>query len=330
MVTRLARWQARGRAMRKAATEAPTDALRARAGTLATYADRRAEGVALPRFERIGTCRKRWAVFGCGCNRIERPVGCDQPMLCGWCRARFFKRHRRKLVRALGAHVRAASGQWKAEGRPRGQERRLSLITLTLAHSGLLTVDREELGAAWRRWHKVLHRHLGKFVYSGAWEFTPGTDGKGHAHLHVAALLPFVDWTWLHETWRHACPTSSHVHINSGRRRGELWTTPAKAAKYLAHYATKGVEMSEFTGGKAGELLVATYQRRKVTSSRGFFRPLDAAKSCCRRCLNRWRVIERPPSLVSQSPLAVWFALAEIAGVRFPRGPTQRPLPWSG
>jgi len=323
-----ARWQARGEAMREAAGEAQDDAARARAGTLASYAERRAEGVALPRFERIGTCRKRWATFGCGCNRFERPVGCDQPMLCDWCRRRFFRRHRRRLVRALGAHVRAAAGEWKAGGRRRGAERRVSLVTLTLAHSGLLTTDREELGAAWRRWYKVLHRRLGRFVYSAAWEFTPGTDGKGHAHLHVAVLWPFVDWSWLHRTWREACPTSSHVHLNSGRRDGKLWTTPAKAAKYLAHYATKGVEMSEFTGGKAGELLVATYQRRKVTASRGFFRPLAEAESCCRRCLNRWRVIARPRALVSECPLAVWFALAELTDVGLTRGNLQRPLPW--
>jgi len=326
MEGRLGRWRARGKAMRGAAAAAEGEVARARAGTLAAYAERRAEGVALPRFERMATCRRRWATFGCGCNRIERPVGCDQPMLCDWCRRRYFKRHRRRLVKALGAHVRAAGGAWKAAGRPRGEERRVSLITLTLAHSGDLAVDRKELGDGWRRWYKVLHRHLGKFVYSAAWEFTPGTDGRGHAHLHVAAMLPFIDWSWLHTTWRHACPTSSHVHLNSGRREGKLWTTPEKAAKYLAHYATKGVEMREFTGGKAGELLVATYQRRKVTASRGFFAPLAEAESCCRRCLNRWRVIERPRALVSESPLAVWFALAEISGVRLGRGPTQRPL----
>lgn len=326
MEPRLRRWEARGAALRRAAAAAQGDDERARAGTLAAYAERRAEGVALPRYERIGTCRRRWATFRCGCNRIERPVGCDLPMLCAWCRKRYFRRHRRRLVKALGAHVRAAQGEWSKAGRPRGRERRVTLVTLTLAHSGLLKRDRDELGASWTRWHKVLHRHLGRFVYAGAWEFTPGTDGKGHVHLHLAVLWPFVDWTWLHETWRAACPTSSHVHLSASK--GAKWSTPEKAASYLASYATKGVDAREFTGGKAGELLVATYQRRKVTASRGFFAPLREAESCCRRCLERWRVVEKPRALVSESPLAVWFAMAELNGVRLPRGSPQRPLPW--
>ena len=95
------------------------------------------------------------------------------------------------------------------------------------------------------------------------------------------------------------------------------------AAIYLSKYVTKGVDLEAMHGVLAGEILSAWYGKRKVSTSRGFWKPLDArGPSCCRRCQEEWRVTERPKSLVKVSPEAIVIAI-ELGFQRFGHGPPQ-------
>jgi len=285
----------------------------------ARWAEGRATAQAMSREDKLATCRRRWISFRCGCQQIDRPVGCDATVLCDWCRKRHMRRWRRRITKALGAQQRARRALWTAAGSPRGREPAVYLVTLTIAHSGDVDADRSELWAAWRAWQKWLTVEVGgSFHYAAVWEVTAGKDARGHVHCHVAALLPWFDYARAGEAWKKCSPRSSSAGIDFTRSRAE------SAAKYLSKYVTKGVQLGVLAGALAGEVISSWYGKRKVSTSRQFWKPLSGrGKACCRRCSKEWLVHERPPPLVRVAPESVWFATCEIARVALPRGPTQ-------
>lgn len=292
---------------------------RAELSRRAAWAEGRAQSQAMSREHKISTCRRRWISFRCGCQTIERPVGCDSTTLCDWCRKRHMRRWRRRITKALGAQQRARHAAWRHQGKPRGREPLVYLITLTIGHSGDVDVDRGELWAAWRAWQKWMTAEVGgSFHYAATWEVTEGEDGRGHVHCHIGAVLPWFDYAAAGEAWKKCSPRSSNAGIDFTRSRAE------SASKYLSKYVTKGVQLGVLPGVMAGEVIASWYGRRKVSTSRHFWRPLLArGKACCRRCAREWLVHERPPPLSRVAPESVWFATAELASVRLPRGPTQ-------
>jgi hypothetical protein len=98
------------------------------------------------------------------------------------------------------------------------------------------------------------------------------------------------------------------------------------AGEYLAKYVTKGVDPLEFTGRKAGELLVALRCRRKVSTSAHFWTERDTSCECCGE---EWRSKLAPCSLQELMPGAVLRSQAERAGWFIPRGEIQVALRWS-
>src|SRR5439155_8587276 len=66
--------------------------------------------------------------------------------------------------------------------------------------------------AAWRsfsRWlqrgWRAIHRELGlRPSYFRAFEWTPGSDLRGHPHFHIWLLCPFIDFHEALEEWRKA------------------------------------------------------------------------------------------------------------------------------
>lgn len=285
------------------------------------WARDRATSQAMTRTNRLRLCRKRWISFGCACQRIERPVGCDVTMLCDWCRRRHLRRWRRRITRGLDGAQRAAHAAWKSAGRPRKREPAVYLITLSTSHSGDVARDRDDIWRGWRTWLRWLERTVGARVpYAAVWEVTAGRDGKGHVHCHVAAVLPWFDWSAAQAVWQRACPSSSHADYQRCRAAG--------AAKYLAKYATKGASLDAMSGALAGELLAAWYGRRRISCSRGFWRPLQARGACeCRRCGAAWNVVEVPHGIARDAPQEVLQALARRYGVV--RGPpSQRRMLW--
>jgi hypothetical protein len=155
------------------------------------------------------------------------------------------------------------------------------LVTLTLRHSGDLEVDRKALAGGWRRLYKSLHDEYGKFPYVGVWEVTPGADGKGHLHMHVAVVWPWRDWSHVRALWLRACPESERITFVAGRRDGRR-SDPKSVANYLGKYLSKGIETIDYTPELRTRIVAASYNTRWVFTSRRFwitFVPL------CQRCL---------------------------------------------
>lgn len=274
MAPKVAQWEARRRAAARSG-----DVDRAR------YAGARSTALAMGRADLVAACGGRWRTVGCGCGRRDVPVGCDQTALCADCRKRHSNRWRRRITHALKRHLRAAVSGWAgAGGRAGGGSRPgIYLVTLTAPHSGDLVTDRDVMGRALR----VLLKHATAAGwwkhYAAVWECTPGRDGRGHLHVHLACIATWIPYDELHAIWRTALPGARMLDVKSPR--GGDQKAPGRAAHYLSKYVTKGVEPSDMTGQKAGELLVASYGKRRVTTSRHFWTEADpSCKECGRRC----------------------------------------------
>lgn len=290
------------------------------------WAEHRAQAMALPRAEVVGACGKRTRTIACGCGPREVKVGCDQVQLCPTCRKKHWRRWRRKITRCMDAHVRAARGRWHSEQRGRVARHGsmmpgVYLITFTVPHSGSIAEDREALAKGWRRLSKVATAQGWWGAYALAYEVTPGKDGKGHVHIHLAAISSWIPYEELHVAWRAACPGSEILDVSAPRS-----TRRANAADYLAKYVTKGVEPTVFTGQKAGELLCAFRGKRKVTASRGFWTPERERERRCKACGCEHRSLGDPPALRKVAPGAVLQAMAERIGWWVPRGAVQTNL----
>lgn len=307
------RWEKRRRSLARAGDELRAD-----------YAGARAAAVAMSRADVVGACRGRWRTVGCGCGRKDVPVGCDQPTLCDWCRRRHWRRWRHRITRSLRTHVRAAIGTWGADG-ARGARPGIYLVTLTGPHSGDVVVDRERMGAAVR----VLLKHAGAERwwrhYALVWECTPGKDGRGHMHAHIAVVAAWVPYKELHVVWRAAMPGAAVLDVQSpGRNRNAA----GNAANYLAKYVTKGVDPGEMTGAKAGELLVASYGRRRVTTSRHFWQ--REREPVCRDCNRKMYLHAAPLGLREHAPAAVLRAHAVRLGCAIVREDPQKAFNLTG
>jgi hypothetical protein len=266
--------------------------------------------VARPLERRLDDCSKFGATVACKCGTRVVPSGCGLRWLCETCQRRTYGRFRRRLLRALGAHVHAAQ---RAQVHGRGKQRRAVLMTLTARHSGDLGRDREVLVAGWRRLRMWLHRRLGgkgkgRFVYALAWELTPGTDGLGHLHAHVVALLPWVDWGDVRTEWLRATGGESlSIDLKSSALGVE------SAAKYMAKYASKGVQLADLAPEVAAGALDAMYMQRAVSASHGFWLPDPCG---CSKCGAAWQVIDRPPGLdVRTAP--VWVTHGNVVVVEW-------------
>lgn len=288
----------------------------------AQWAEYRARALALPRAEIVKTCRKRWRSIRCGCGTVELPVGCDNPQLCEWCRKRHWRKWRHRITRSMDIHLRAARASWNRyrDGRmPPG----IYLITLTGPHSGDIETDRIALGKAWERLRKTAHAERWWKTYALTWEVTKGESGTPHVHAHVAVISSWIPYEELHVAWRHAMPGALVLDVQAPQRTRNA---SGRAANYLAKYVTKGIEPSELTGRKAGELLVAFRNRRKVTTSSRFW---HRVKKDCPVCGQSHQQVGRPCSLQSIAPGAVLSAFAERVGVWIDRGAPQSELRWS-
>ena len=289
----------------------------------AEWAEHRAQAMALPRQELVATCGERYRRVVCGCGPREFKVGCDQPQLCATCRKRHWRRWRKRITRAMDAHVRAARGAWhgaRLRGESRGMQPGVYLVTLTVPHSGSIVMDRETIAKGWRRLTKIANARNWWGAYAMTYEVTPGTaeDGsRGHVHVHLAAVSSWIPYDELREAWHEF--TGAEVIDVSPPRSG----TRESAANYLAKYVTKGVDPAVFTGQKAGEILVALRGKRKVTTSRAFWTPTRHLEVHCKVCGERHQALGAPPALVRVAPGPVLQAYAERVGWWVPRGGVQ-------
>lgn len=297
--------------------------LRVRKLRAAEWADHRARALALPRAAVVATCRKRWRAVRCGCGTTEFPVGCDNAQLCAWCRKRHWRKWRHRITRSMQKHLRAQRAAWHRH-RDGGMQPGIYLVTLTGPHSGDIAQDRRALGEAWERLRKVAHAERWWKTYALTWEVTAGKSGTPHVHAHVAVISSWIPYDELHAAWRRAMPGALVLDVQSPNRgRNEA----GRAANYLAKYVTKGIEPSELSGRKAGELLIAFRGRRKVTTSRHFWLRV---KHDCPTCGQRHQSCGAPCALQDIAPGAVLSAFAERVGVWEARGAPQVALRWDG
>lgn len=316
----LQRLDRRARDQRRAAKRCTEPTRRVELSRSSEWAEHRAQAMALPRADVVRACGMRWRKVACGCGMRELKVGCDQVQLCRTCAARHWRRWRRRITRAMDAHVRAARALWMAErarGRARGMLPGVYLVTLTVPHSGSISVDRDVIAKGWRKLTKVATAEGWWDAYALTYEVTPGRDGKGHVHVHVAAISSWVPYERLHEVWR-AVTGAEVLDVQAPKARGAK-----SAADYLAKYVTKGVDPAVFTGQKAGELLVAMRGKRKVTTSVAFWRPMRDREITCKTCGKPHRSLGAPEALRHVAPGPVLRAMAERVGWFVPRGAVQ-------
>jgi hypothetical protein len=236
-----------------------------------TYAVRRAAALARPYRTKLAGCGRRGLRVKCGCKgwRGVRLYTCRQHLLCGICR--------RARAKRLGQRVRAGLDAALVDS---GPDRMLVLLTLTLQHSGDIEKDRRDLAEGWRRFYLALRRRWGKWPYVGVWEVTPGGDGLGHVHAHVAVVWPWRDWSVCRQLWLEACPQSTRITFVASRRDGRR-SDPRSVANYLGKYLAKGMEAGEFSPELRSRVVAGLYNTRWLFSSRGFWQPFVP---CCQAC----------------------------------------------
>jgi hypothetical protein len=281
----------------------------------AEWYEHRSRALALARADVLATCGKRWRKTACACGPREQRVGCDLVQLCETCNRKHWRRWRKRITRSMRTHLRASKRAWLKHRR--GMPPGIYLITLTGPHSGDLEADRARLGAAWRRLTKDAHAGRWWSTYALTWEATPGADGLGHVHAHVAVISSWVPYEELHASWERAMPGAKVLDVQApSRRRAEAQS----AANYLAKYVTKGCDPREFTGRKAGELLCAFRGKRKVTTSAHFWFKTDPV---CTKCRTPHRLTCAPEGLQDIAPGAVLRSRAERVKWWVPRGAPQ-------
>lgn len=248
-------------------------------------------------------------------------------------------------MKAMGVHLRVAIDAWRRKG-AKGPKPGIYLVTLTMPHSGDLVADRTTMGDAWRDLSKRASYggyQLGERYSLRKWwghhavvyEATDGTKSDGHMHCHAAVISQWVPYAELRAQWARSIPgavivdvVAPHVAVAKANAKGYATNQAGTAANYLAKYVTKGVDPSEMSGRKAGELLVAFAGRRKVTTSRHFWRVHSNAVPTCNGCACAFRLTSSPIGLQEHAPGAVLSSLAERTRWKPARGSPQVALRW--
>lgn len=290
----------------------PADALGA--WKRAWYADGRARTLALGRSEVVATCGLRKLVLHCKCGPSVKDVGCGQIQLCDRCRRPYYRRIRRRALKAIEARLRDAHRAWAVGGYHKGGRPGIVLLTLTspkeLDGVELSLADRHRmLVDGWRRFRQWLHARIGRFAFVGLPELSATKDPRGHLHYHFICVWPWWDWTEAVDEWRRATgvPTAIAPDMRAVR-------SVKRAAHYVGKYATKGASANGpgMTAPLVGEFVASYYGKRRVLPSVGFWERRDPpACPCCGQPLV---VTERPAP--SADAAAAWRAMVELRAVR--------------
>lgn len=164
------------------------------------------------------------------------------------------------------------------------------MLTLTAKHSSDLDAARRELTRSWNVVRGWLRRRTGlRLRYLWVVECTRGRLGRGHVHMHVVIMLPYVDYDDLRDAWERATTRRRHrersaiepsrvIDVSRARQYGAR-----KLAEYLAKYVSKGVD--GLRGDTAVRWWCATYYRRALSGARGVLSPLARhVPRTCRDC----------------------------------------------
>lgn len=249
------------------------------------------------RFHRLDGCQEADIVAecrACGCC-TTRAGRCRCSLLCVSCRSAIGLEKRVKFLRALSAHLDAhghlcaASRGWRRWSQ--------KFLTLTAPHAAGDTVQGRiaRVAAAFPVFIRSLNswlraRDAGR---STAWyrvyEWTPGTDGLGHPHVHVWIFCPYLDRDLVLEWWRAALNSTDTIVL---RAHDDLivdlraCSTSENVAAELIKYLTKDIDNC---GRKiAPEVYAQVYAAfaggRATQGSSGFMALAVRAARACPEC----------------------------------------------
>lgn len=236
---------------------------------------------------RLDDCSTEFLPIACACGLVGATQACRQFWLCATCRAKRTGPLSADIRRGLRAALDREVEAWGREG-ARGMRPELRLITLTVRHSGNLSTDQQAIARGWRSLYKRMHEEYGAFPYVGVWEVTPGRDGLGHVHMHLAVIWRWRNYKRIREQWERACGSSLQFDIKRKRRDGRA-STPTSITSYIAKYVSKGVDIAAFTPRLRAEVSAAFYNQRAVITSLGFWM---REPKCCAKCKCRYRLVE--------------------------------------
>lgn len=240
------------------------------------------------RVERCGSETGARITLVCrGCKeKSSIEVGCNSHWFCPACRQRTAQKFRLDFERKrLGLVAAATRAGLTRRNQRRGERWGERLLTLTLPHLGNARERVRTLRATWARFWRTLRKHLAPKLrgdsgitledvargfpknfekrddpnslklldllsYLHVFEWTPGTDGEGHPHMHVWLFSQYIDRDLIKELWEAA-----YAHVLDVPRvlLPSLVVDIRKAGGDVAHelvkYLTKDWEISS-TGAK--------------------------------------------------------------------------------
>jgi hypothetical protein len=217
----------------------------------AWYAEGRARTMALGRSYLLGACGLRKLLQKCACGIRAKDVGCQQIALCDRCRKPYYRKVRRRALRALSLRMGEQTTAWARAGYQRGQRPLYVLLTLTVPHWRLVPLPRgvkgplarasvplderrEQLATGWRRFRQWLHKRIGAFPFVGLPELAAKEDPRGHLHYHFVCIWPRWDWADAMPEWRLAIGEPGAIAPDM-----RVCKTLRGAAHYVGKYATK-------------------------------------------------------------------------------------------
>lgn len=322
LVDERARWQARSAERFRVWTtgrfddgQIADDIARAFAGRQYAYASSRVEALGRDVGPKVRACGSTVFPIACACpaSRGWAQMTCRQSWLCDGCRKARARKIAGKVEVALDARVAAEQARADAGAFGFGGWRakiRIVLVTLTVEHSGDVKADRDRILRGWQNVRKRYHDEWGRFPSVLVWEVTPGTDGKGHVHAHVACVWPHRDWKKIRRWWiagthdgrseyqlkQRGIEPTSRINLSCGfrfknqkRTTPKHEATPRSMARYLAKYISKGADSSEFSSQLTARVSAAFYNQRSIVTSHRFWLPRELKCPCCGQMKTRAR-----------------------------------------
>jgi hypothetical protein len=224
------------------------------------------------------------ACQGCGVQS-RRMLSCGSALLCSQCRTRTNKRLRARFSRSRDVAMRDVQRRGLLVGFARWSEK---LITLTVPHEeagASMSPGRrvELLRGAWTRLLRWLNRSGAFSARGAAWyrvtEWTPGSDGLGHPHIHLWAICPWIDRSRLLRAWRDALSACGYrwadedaqpvIDVRSVRARNGR--TDDAIALELLKYMTKDLDAGGLIDPELYALVYELFDgSRRTQGSSGF------------------------------------------------------------
>jgi hypothetical protein len=211
--------ESRARVLDAAAIKAQNEAIErdlpgAKSGSYGKWHRDRAKGQRR-RIENVTDCRvTQKVVITCnGCGTINEEMGrCRVGLICVSCRGKIASEKRARFARARAKALNIGRSMGLLRSARRGGRWSEKMVTLTAPHAARHSV-RERImlvRTAWTHFLKSFNAFLrmkgahGEAQWLRNIEWTPGSDGRGHPHIHVWFFGPFLPQGLLQAWWVEA------------------------------------------------------------------------------------------------------------------------------